>query len=179
MLSKMRQWNNPALRGQFYRLRQQVGQVQTQLQENSATLKELETRLVNPQLLLSEIVNSEKPYFHQSKKLCNNIQNSSETVMSKWLTQTHSHATFDPTDIQIIRQLMAWGISEFKAKNALARAYNQNDVIDAFGLFNKFRTRQYRFLPEDRLFPEAQRWPMINDVNEVMNMGKLYDGNTN
>uniref|UniRef100_A0AC34FL39 NFX1-type zinc finger-containing protein 1 n=1 Tax=Panagrolaimus sp. ES5 TaxID=591445 RepID=A0AC34FL39_9BILA len=167
-----RQWDNPTLKTQFFHLRRGIGQLQTIMEEKSAFLKELETRLTSPELLLPVITNSETPYYFFSKDLYEKANpQSNETLMFKWLTQTYRNRASNSKEIGIIRQLMDWGISEIKAKNALVRAYNNQEYLDAFGLFGKLKTRPYRFLSNDRLFREAERWPLINDVNEVIRLG--------
>uniref|UniRef100_A0A914YQY9 Uncharacterized protein n=1 Tax=Panagrolaimus superbus TaxID=310955 RepID=A0A914YQY9_9BILA len=173
MLSKKRQWDNPTLRTQFFHLRRGIGQLQTNMEEKSAFLKELETRFTSPELLLPVITNSETPYFFHSKDLYKKADpKSNEALMFKWLTQTYRNRRSNQNDIGIIRQLMDWRVSEIKAKNALFRAYANEERVDAFGLFGKLKTtRQYRFLSDVRLFREAEQWPLINDVNEVIRLG--------
>uniref|UniRef100_A0A914QGV9 NFX1-type zinc finger-containing protein 1 n=1 Tax=Panagrolaimus davidi TaxID=227884 RepID=A0A914QGV9_9BILA len=170
MLSKKRQWDNPTLRTQFFHLRREISQLQTNIEEKSACLKELEKRFANPGLLLPVITNSETPYYFHSKNLYKPFKN--ETLMFKWLTQTYNDRTINPNDIGIIQQLIEWGVSEIKAKNALFRAYQNNENLDAFGLFGKLKNPPYRNLPDNRLFREAERqWPTMNDINEVLKLG--------
>uniref|UniRef100_A0A914PWH2 DNA2/NAM7 helicase helicase domain-containing protein n=1 Tax=Panagrolaimus davidi TaxID=227884 RepID=A0A914PWH2_9BILA len=174
-LSKIRKWDNSAVRNQFFNKRDEIFSVQRQLEEQSATLKALESRFASPQQLENAICDSEKIYYDSSCILGNKIRvDSNEKLMFKWLTQTDKNHSINLYDINIIRQLMTWNIPEIKVKNALADLYLKNIYCEVVQLYNYLRSPVGQYYSATRLSVNAKYWPKIDDIDQVMRLGPCF-----